>query len=116
LANETEQKASGEIDEQGSVRKSSAHADLYYPLQAVSRERANRAEEGNQEDFQRVPLSFGGSTNKKLLAPRGSQESSAPMRNIGAVMANSIAFREKCSVTRLEMEAAGNGAVGQFGF
>src|SRR5262249_8595397 len=74
LADEAEEETSGEVDEQRAVRKSSAHADLYDALQAVACERADGAEEGNQEDFQHVPLSFRGSANKKLLAPHGSQE------------------------------------------
>jgi len=93
LPNEAKQKTSGEIDEQRSIWKRSAHANLHDALQAVPRERAGGAEQRNKENLQSLHLPSCRGANKKLLAPRGSQESSVIEFSAGRFMANSIAFQ-----------------------
>jgi hypothetical protein len=44
------------------------------------------------------PFLSASAPNKKLLAPRGSQESSEPATHAGPVMANSIAFMSRARV------------------
>src|SRR5256885_2379748 len=51
LPDETKQKTSGEIDEQRSIWKRAAHANLHDSLQAVPRERAGGAEQRNKENL-----------------------------------------------------------------
>ncbi len=100
LADESEQKAAGKIDEQGAVGKGACSAKLNDALQGIAGQGANRSEERNQYETQscfdppqimaeRAPRA---ARNKKLPAPLGSQESSVPVAFTGTVMANSIAF------------------------
>jgi hypothetical protein len=72
-------------------------------LQAVARQGAGRAEDGDQCETQSCSNPWpsgahqritGRPLNKKLLEPPGCQESSGPVRNGGPVMANSIAIRD----------------------
>src|SRR4029077_6327678 len=67
-----------------------SRAHLHDALQSVTRQRAHRAKDRNQDQPHRSS-NPPPQRNKKLLAPPGSQESSVPAR-AGTVMANSIAF------------------------
>jgi len=103
LADQAEQEAASQVDDQGADREGACRADLYDALEAVTRQRANGAKNRDQRKTQcrsnpslapaGAPMARG-SPNKKLLAPLGCQESSAPGNITGTVMANSIATRK----------------------
>src|SRR5437660_7590598 len=101
LSDQAEKKASCQINEQCAIGKSAPRADLHEALQAVAGQCASGAKNCDQRETQilsnpqpvrerrQMTRAF---TNKKLLA-RSCQESSAPAKVSGAVMANSIAIR-----------------------
>jgi hypothetical protein len=102
LSDEGEKKAPGQVNQQGSIGECASRADLNDALQSVAGQGADGSEQGNQHQSQEksFPASRA-AQNKKHLAPRGGQESSASTSSsakigakmgIVAVMANSIAF------------------------
>jgi len=91
LADQTEEKTTGEIDEQRAVGERAGHFDLDQSLEAVAGQRADSAEERNEEETQRFCDPAAAAT-KKLLEPRGSQEASAFSDERKRLKANSIAF------------------------
>jgi hypothetical protein len=79
LANQPQQEAARQIDQQRAKRKCAAHLDLHQALQAIARQRPHCSKHGNQEQSQGFSSLLAASfDNKKLLAPRGIQESSVP--------------------------------------
>jgi hypothetical protein len=90
LADQSEEETAGKVDKQRAVGEGAARFDLDCAAEAVARQGSDGAEQSDQEETQSVPIPAG-AVYKKLLVPRGSQESSAPVVT-GAVMANSIAI------------------------
>src|SRR5947207_2824939 len=57
LADQAQEKAARQVDEQSAVGKSAARANLHETLQAIARERADGAKNGNQHELQRISTS-----------------------------------------------------------
>src|SRR6266404_2067681 len=112
LPDHAQEETPRQIDQQRAVGKGAPQTNLHDALKAVTRKRANGAKDRNQCNtqccsnprpvwtHQRIPCD---PLNKKLLEPLGCQESSAPTKIAGAVVANSIAayLNSKESVTRV---------------
>src|SRR5256885_1499892 len=112
LADKAKQKTSGEIDEQRSIWKRSAHANLHDALQAVPRERAGGAEQRNKENLQSLTFLRAAAPTKNSWRRAAARSHQSIEFSAGRLWRTPSPFNseKECSVPESKMKAVADAA------